>query len=171
MSKQTDPSDFSADSGLQAGNSTDLVAAANELCRNTLVDRMGIEFCEVSATRLVATMPVAGNIQPYGLLHGGAHGVLAETLGSVGAGLSAGPGRMGVGIDLNASHHRPATAGVVRGVAERVHVGRTLCTYEVVISDERGRRLCTARLTCYLTDVSARRVPKAAPLPPTSASS
>lgn len=146
----------------------DVVAASNELCRNTLVDKMGIVFTEVSAERLVATMPVAGNIQPYGLLHGGAHGVLAETLGSVGAGLTAGTGRMGVGIDLNASHHRPATAGVVTGVAQRVHVGRTLCTYEVVISDDRGRRLSTARLTCYLTEISASRAPKAAPLPPTS---
>ncbi len=118
----------------------------------TLIERMGIEFVEVSAERLVATMPVEGNTQPYGLLHGGASVVLAETLGSWGAMLSAGEGRVAVGVDVNATHHRSARAGRVTGVATRVSAGRTLASYEVVVSDDEGRRVCTSRITCLLRD-------------------
>ncbi len=118
----------------------------------TLADRMGIEFLEANAERVVARMPVAGNTQPYGLLHGGASVVLAETLGSTGAALFAGPGRIAVGIEINATHHRPATSGHVTGVATRLHGGRTLATYDIEISDEQGRRVCTSRLTCMLRD-------------------
>jgi len=118
----------------------------------TLIQRMGIEFVEVSAERLVATMPVAGNTQPYGLLHGGASVVLAETLGSFGAMLSAGEGRVAVGVDINATHHRAAREGVVTAVATRITAGRTLVSYEVVVSDPDGRRVCTSRITCLLRD-------------------
>jgi uncharacterized protein (TIGR00369 family) len=97
-------------------------------------------------------MPVEGNTQPYGLLHGGASAVLAETLGSYGAVLHAGAGRIAVGIDLNVTHHRAVTSGVVTGVATPVHLGSTVATYQVVISDERDRRVATARLTCLLRD-------------------
>jgi 1,4-dihydroxy-2-naphthoyl-CoA hydrolase len=116
----------------------------------TLADRMGIELVEVSADRVVGRMPVAGNTQPLGLLHGGASVVLAETLASIGVALGAEPGRVPVGIEINATHHRSATEGTVTGVAVPVHRGRTLATYEVVITDERGRRLCTCRITCLL---------------------
>ncbi|MEU6710926.1 hotdog fold thioesterase [Nonomuraea sp. NPDC046802] len=118
----------------------------------TLADRMGIEFLEASPERVVGRMPVEGNTQPYGLLHGGASAVLAETLGSVGAAIHAGPERVAVGIELNATHHRSASSGFVTGVATRVHGGRTLATYEIEISDEQGRRVCTSRLTCMLRD-------------------
>jgi len=118
----------------------------------TLVERLGITFVEVSAQRLVATMPVAGNTQPYGLLHGGASVALAETLGSFGAMLSAGEGRLAVGVDINATHHRSAAAGTVTAVATAISLGRTLASYEVVVSDEQERRLCTARITCVLRD-------------------
>ena len=118
----------------------------------TLIQRMGIEFVEVSAERLVATMPVAGNTQPYGLLHGGASVVLAETLGSFGAMLSAGEGQVAVGVDINATHHRAAREGVVTAVATRITAGRTLVGYEVVVSDADGRRVCTSRITCLLRD-------------------
>ncbi len=118
----------------------------------TLVERMGIEFVEVSPERLVATMPVAGNTQPYGLLHGGASVVLAETLGSFGAVLTAGEGRVAVGVDINATHHRSAREGLVTGVATRVSAGRTLVSYEVVVSDADGRRVCTSRITCLVRD-------------------
>lgn len=131
----------------------DPTEAANALCKDTLVDKMGIVFVEASPTRLVATMPVEGNIQPVGLLHGGAHCVLAETLGSVGAGYSAGPGRTAVGIEINATHHKPALKGLVTGTATRTSIGRTLATYEIVITDESDRRLSTSRLTCYLRDL------------------
>lgn len=119
----------------------------------TLVERMGIEFVEASPQRLVATMPVAGNTQPYGLLHGGASVVLAETLGSFGAVLAAGEGRVAVGVDINATHHRGARAGLVTGVATALSVGRTLASYEVVVTDADDRRVCTARITCLLRDV------------------
>jgi uncharacterized protein (TIGR00369 family) len=98
---------------------------------------------------------VYGNTQPYGLLHGGASIALAETLGSLGAVLNAPPGRIPVGVDINATHHRSATSGTVTGVATPVHRGRTMVTYEVAISDEQGRRVCTSRITCAL--VPARR--------------
>jgi 1,4-dihydroxy-2-naphthoyl-CoA hydrolase len=118
----------------------------------TLVRRMGITIVEASADRVVGTMPVAGNTQPYGLLHGGASCVLAETLGSLGAALHAGPGRVTLGIEISASHHRGAVSGDVTAVATLLHGGRTMATYEIVISDDRGRRVCTARLSCLLRD-------------------
>lgn len=120
--------------------------------RDTLVGRMGIAISEASAERVVGTMPVAGNTQPYGLMHGGASCVLAETLGSVGAALHAGPGRITVGIEISATHHRAVSAGQVTGVATKVHGGQTLATYEIVITDDRGRRVCTSRLSCLLRD-------------------
>ncbi|OIV35408.1 thioesterase [Mangrovactinospora gilvigrisea] len=114
--------------------------------------RMGITLVEASADKVVATMPVDGNRQPYGLLHGGASAVLAETLGSIGAMLHAGPGRYAVGVDLNATHHRSATEGLVTGTATPLHLGRTVATYDIVITDEKDRRVCTARITCNLRD-------------------
>jgi uncharacterized protein (TIGR00369 family) len=120
----------------------------------TLAERMGIEFVEVSPQRLVATMPVEGNTQPYGLLHGGASVVLAETLGSIGAAMHAGAQRVAVGLDINASHHRAARSGRVTGVATPVHAGSTVVSYQVEISDEQGRRVCTSRITCLIRDVA-----------------
>jgi 1,4-dihydroxy-2-naphthoyl-CoA hydrolase len=112
--------------------------------------RMGIVVTEAGPERVVGTMPVEGNTQPYGLLHGGASVVLAETLGSIGAMILAGTGRVAVGIDINATHHRAARSGVVTGVATPVHRGGTVTTWEVVLSDESGARICTARITCLL---------------------
>lgn len=117
-----------------------------------LGERMDIKILEASAERVVATMPVEGNTQPYGLLHGGASAVLAETLGSVGAMMHGGITKIAVGVDLNCTHHRGVRSGVVTGVATPVHRGRSTATYEVVISDEQERRVCTARLTCLLRD-------------------
>lgn len=115
-----------------------------------LNERMGIELLEASADRVVGRMPVEGNTQPYGLLHGGASVVLAESLGSIGSGIHAYPDRISVGIEINATHHRSATEGTVTGVATAIHRGRTTASYEVVISDEQGRRVCTSRITCAL---------------------
>lgn len=117
-----------------------------------LAERMGIRIIEAAPERVVGSMPVEGNTQPYGLLHGGASCVLAETLGSTGAALHAGRDRFAVGIEVNATHHRAASAGQVTGVATQSHAGRTLATYEVLITDDRGRRVCTARLSCLLRD-------------------
>jgi 1,4-dihydroxy-2-naphthoyl-CoA hydrolase len=118
----------------------------------SLLERMGIEIVEASAERIVGRMPVEGNTQPYGLLHGGASCVLAESLGSIGSAIHAGEGRIAVGVDINATHHRALTGGTVTGVATPVHRGRSSATYEVVISDEQDRRVCTARLTCMIRD-------------------
>ena len=117
-----------------------------------LAKTMGVEYVEASAERVVGRMPVKGNTQPYGILHGGASCVLAETLGSTGAALHAGPDRIAVGIEISATHHRSASEGYVTGVATRTHGGRTLATYDIVITDEQDRRVCTARLTCMLRD-------------------
>lgn len=116
-----------------------------------LNEKLGIEVVEFSAERVVGTMPVRGNTQPYGLLHGGASVALAETLGSVGAGLHAHQfGRVPVGVDINATHHRSATSGSVTGTATAIHLGRSSAAYEVVITDEADRRICTSRITCAL---------------------
>lgn len=118
-----------------------------------LNEKMGIQIQEIAVDRIVATMPVEGNTQPFGLLHGGASVVLAETLGSIGSGLHAKPlGRMPVGVDINATHHRAATSGTVTGVATAIHLGRTSAAYEIVITDERGKRICTSRITCALIE-------------------
>ena len=115
-----------------------------------LNDKMGIRLTAVSVERLEATMPVEGNTQPYGMLHGGASVVLAESLGSMGSALHAAPERVAVGVDINATHHRAVTSGLVTGVATAIHLGRTMAAYEVVITDDRGRRVCTSRITCAL---------------------
>ncbi|OIK25722.1 hotdog fold thioesterase [Streptomyces malaysiense] len=117
--------------------------------------RMGVQILEASPDKVVGTMPVEGNTQPYGLLHGGASAVLAETLGSVGAMLHGGSTKVAVGVDLNCTHHRGIRSGLVTGVATPLHRGRSTATYEVVISDEQGRRVCSARLTCMLRDFGA----------------
>lgn len=123
-----------------------------EIPLGAMAERMGITILEASVNRVVCQMPVEGNTQPFGLLNGGASMALAETLGSIGANLFAGPDRMAVGIDINGTHHRSATEGLVTGVATPLSLGRTLVVYEIVISDEREKRLCTARITCLLRD-------------------
>ncbi len=111
---------------------------------------MGIEIIEATPERLVGTMPVEGNTQPFGLLHGGANVVLAESLGSVGTHLHAGPTQRIVGIEISASHHKSATSGIVTGVATAVTLGKTLCTYNVEITNDKGEKTCTARITCLI---------------------
>ncbi len=136
---------------MTAQDEIDAYIAAMPQGMGTLNDKMGIVVVELSKERIVATMPVEGNTQPYGLLHGGASVVLAETLGSIGAGLHSGPlGKIPVGVDINATHHRSATNGTVTGTATAIHLGRTSAAYEIVITDERGKRVCTSRITCAL---------------------
>jgi 1,4-dihydroxy-2-naphthoyl-CoA hydrolase len=116
----------------------------------TLLERTGIELVEVGAERTLGTMPVAGNSQPAGLLHGGATATLAETLGSVAAQVHAGTGRAAVGIELNVTHHRGVREGTVHGTATAIHLGRSTAAYEIVVVDDDGRRVATARLTCMV---------------------
>ncbi len=133
------------------------VRAMEALNPRSLNVRMGIEITEVAADRVVGTMPVDGNTQPYGLLHGGASVVLAEGVGSFLAVLLAGPGRAAVGVDINATHHRPATSGWVTAVATPIAVGRTTASIDIVITDDEGRRTCTCRFTAQLRDAPPRR--------------
>jgi len=121
-----------------------------------LAEKMGIEFTEFTIERSVATMPVEGNTQPVGLLHGGAYVVLGESLGSMSANLHAGPGRLAVGVDINATHTRSATSGVVTGVCTPIHLGRSVAVHEIVVADEQGRRCSTIRITNMIKDLPAR---------------
>ena len=130
----------------------DLVAIATKMGRGTLMERMQIEFLPSTPDRLVARMPVEGNIQPYGLLHGGASVVLAETLGSFGSALHAGLDRVAVGIEIKATHHSAARSGWVTGVCTPISLGRTLATWQTTVTDENDRLICTSRLTCLLRD-------------------
>ena len=112
--------------------------------------KMGLEVLELTPERVVGRMPVEGNTQPMGLWHGGASCVLVETLGSIGAAAHAQPERVAVGVDINATHHRSVRSGWVTGTATALRLGRTVTSYEVVLVDDEGRRVCTARLTCQL---------------------
>lgn len=112
-----------------------------------LAEKMGIEILELSAERAVATMPVEGNTQPRGLLHGGAYLVLGETLGSFAANVWASPDGFAVGIEISASHTRSATSGLVTGTATALSLGKTITVHEIVVTDEQGQRLSTVRIT------------------------
>ena len=128
----------------------DYLAILRERGSGLLDQKMGIEILEASPERLVGRMPVEGNTQPIGLLHGGANVDLAESLGSIGTALHAGPDRMIVGVDINATHHKSARSGYVTGVATAISLGRTLCSYQIEITNEDGQRTCTARITCLI---------------------
>jgi uncharacterized protein (TIGR00369 family) len=116
-----------------------------------LIDKLGIEILDCRHGFVRGTMPVAGNRQPIGIMHGGANAAFAETLGSIAAFVHAGHGGQAVGLDLSCTHHRWVMSGLVTGVATALHEGRSSASYEVVITDERGRRTCTARLTCAIS--------------------
>jgi 1,4-dihydroxy-2-naphthoyl-CoA hydrolase len=119
--------------------------------------KMGVRILEQSAERVVATMPVEGNRQSFGLLHGGASVAFAEALGSWAAVIHAGPGRSAVGVDINATHHRSASTGLITGVATAIRLGRTIASHEIVVTDDEGNRLCTARITNLIIDAPERR--------------
>jgi len=133
-----------------SGINEEQLAQLNARGRGALDEKMGIEILEASPERLVGRMPVEGNTQPFGLLHGGANVVLAESLGSIGAHLHAGLDRRVVGVDINATHHRSAKSGYVTALATAISLGRTLASYNVEITDDQGKRTCTARITCLI---------------------
>lgn len=125
----------------------------NDLPRSPLDEKMGIRIIEAEPGHVVATMPVEGNTQPFGLLHGGANGVIAESVGSVAAALEAGPGWSIVGTELNCTHHGAARTGYVTATATKIHQGKTLAVYDIRIVDDQQRPTCTARLTCLLRQI------------------
>lgn len=133
----------------------DLVEQMNGY-RGPLAETMGIVITEAGPQRVAASMPVAGNTQPFGLLHGGASGVLAETVGSIAANLHAGPHAVGVGVDLHCIHHRSARSGSVHAVAEPVSLGRTLTTHRITITDDEGSLVASATLICFLRPTDGR---------------
>lgn len=133
--------------------SKEFEAALAAMGPDTLGAKLGIKLVSVSREKIVATMPVEGNTQPFGLLHGGASLVLAESLGSYGAALHAGLGKSVVGLDINATHHRSARSGLVTGIARPLSVGKTVATFEVVINDDSEQRICTARITALIREL------------------
>lgn len=135
----------------QSENPTGLPLGVTLERHETLLGHMGIEIQEATRDRCVGTMPVEPNRQPYGLLHGGASAVLAETLGSIAAAHHAATlGLLAVGVELNCTHHRAVRSGQVTGTATSVHAGGSVATYAISIVDERGRLVSTCRLTCML---------------------
>lgn len=124
----------------------------NAMGMGSLAETMGIEV-HTEGPVVVGRMPVAGNTQPYGILHGGATAVLVETVGSIAAGLSA-PGKFPVGIEVGVTHHRSAAEGYVTARTEAVQEGRTLASYLVPVVNDSGRRIATGRLTCLLRDAT-----------------
>lgn len=117
-----------------------------------LDEKMGVRVLEQSAQRVVATMPVSGNRQSLGLLHGGAMLALGEAVGSWGAVIHASSmGKVAVGVDVNATHHKSSKEGAITATSSAIHLGRSLATYEVIIThNDTGDRLCTLRITNFI---------------------
>lgn len=126
---------------------SEVLAAMQRMSLGPLADKMGIQLVELSAERAVATMPVEGNTQPIGLVHGGAYVVLGESLGSTSANVHAHPNGFAVGIEINATHHKSATKGVVTGTCTAIKLGKTLTSHEIKVTDEDGELLSTIRIT------------------------
>ncbi|WP_282150134.1 hotdog fold thioesterase [Vibrio diabolicus] len=120
----------------------------NATSKNTLIEHLQIEYTDFTDDSLTATMPVCSfTHQPLGMLHGGASVVLAETLGSLAANFSVDEGSYCVGLDINANHVRAMRSGHVIGTAKPVHLGISTQVWQIDITDERGRLVCTSRLT------------------------
>lgn len=131
------------------------VDALNQWSEGTLMQPLGIRFTEIGPDYVRGTMPVdARTHQPYGLLHGGASALLAETLGSTAGGLCVDEGQGVVGIEINANHLIGVREGVVTGTARPLHAGRSTQVWEIRIEDERGRAVCVSRLTLAVVPVT-----------------
>lgn len=118
-----------------------------------LDEKMGVEIVEQSAERVVATMPIDGNRQSIGLLHGGAMACVAEAAGSWAAMIHASTmDKVAVGVDINATHHSSGREGMVTVTATAIKLGGSLTSHEVLITDDAGKRLCTARITNAIVD-------------------
>ena len=137
------------------GMDPELIARLIDTEGGELARKMGIDLLELGAERSIARMPVEGNRQVVGLLHGGAHVVLAESLGSMSSAIHAGPNRIAVGIEINATHSRSVTEGWVEATCEALVLGRTLATHQITNRDEQGNRLSTVRMTNYIKDKKA----------------
>ena len=124
------------------------LAELNALSRETAIQQLGIVFTELGPDFVRGTMPVdIRTHQPYGLLHGGASVLLAETLGSSAGNLCVEADTLCVGIEINANHVAAVREGIVTGTARALHVGRSTQVWEIRIEDEDGRLVCISRLT------------------------
>jgi uncharacterized protein (TIGR00369 family) len=125
---------------------------ANQHMRAGLAERLGIEWLEIAEDRVVARMPVEGNVQPYGILHGGATAALCETVASVGTAVGVGADKRVTGVELNINHLRAVTSGHVTAVGTPLHVGRTTAVWEMRVHDDDGRVIAASRLTLAIRD-------------------
>ena len=114
----------------------------------TACESLGMEFLEVGPDFIRGRLPVDHRThQPYGVIHGGASVVLAETLGSCGAFYSCPVDHRAVGLDINANHIRGVASGWVTGIARPVHIGRSTQVWQIDMTDDEGRISCVSRLT------------------------
>jgi len=121
---------------------------------SALMEKLGLEWLEVGPERVVARIPVAGNTQPYGLLHGGATAALCETVASIGTALAAGLERLSLGTTLTVNHLRPARDGHVTATGVPVHVGRTSAVWDMRVTDDEGRLVAVSRLTLAIRETA-----------------
>jgi uncharacterized protein (TIGR00369 family) len=128
------------------------LAFANATMQGTLMERLGIEWLEIGTRRIVARMPVDGNTQPYGLLHGGATATLCESVASFGTAVVAGMDKAVVGLELNVNHLRAARDGHVTATGVPLHVGRTTAVWDMRVHDDEGRLVAVSRLTLAVRD-------------------
>lgn len=135
-------------------NSGITLDSLNQMSKNTMVEHLGIEFTEIGDDFITARMPVDRRThQPFGLLHGGASVVLAETLGSVAANCCLdGAKQYAVGLDINANHLRSVSSGFVYGTTRPVHTGKSTQVWEIRISSEEGALVCISRITMAVLD-------------------
>ncbi len=125
----------------------DAVRLANDASRGTILEKLGVEWLEVGTARIVARMPVDGNTQPYGILHGGATATLCESVASFGSAVLAGLDKMVVGIELNVNHIRSVREGHVTATGVPLHMGRNVAVWDMRVHDDLGRLVAAARLT------------------------
>lgn len=120
--------------------------------QGTLMDKLGLEFLEIGTRRLRARIPVQGNVQIYGILHGGATAALCETVASYGTAVAAGVDKVVTGIELNVNHIRAVREGHVTATAEALHVGRTTAVWDMKVHDDEGRLVAASRLTLAIRE-------------------
>ena len=132
---------------------TEAARLANEHMRAGLAERLGIEWVEISGERVVATMPVEGNVQPYGILHGGATAALCETVASVGTAVQVGAEKRVTGVELNINHLRAVTSGKITATGAPLHVGRTTAVWDMRVHDDDGRLVAVSRLTLVIREL------------------
>jgi uncharacterized protein (TIGR00369 family) len=121
---------------------------------SSLMDKLGMEWVEVGPERVVARIPVGGNTQPYGMLHGGATAALCETVASIGTALTAGLDRLSLGTTLTVNHLRSVQEGHITATGVPVHMGRTSAVWDMRVTDDSGRLVAVSRLTLAIRDAS-----------------